>query len=285
MQCCDVLTGREVWTHAMKDTYFTSWELTVEMLHDGHTAIFGFHDILPRGMKHEFSIVKVDLTTGVSDQLSHLEFNVCGGLLYNPIISGDFLALGLTRNRDLMIVVINWRERKYVVLASKYSDAAPKNYMAIVGGHIILATVAHEPPHELRIVAYPLCSFTSCWRSLDELMRDTDLPPPEIRIDPKDIVPVMAERLEQNDRVLTVFPSRDLYFRVIMRLYANPIRDDAYKLMVYTSPTGRTHGNHSFGGEAGRPVLFDYTLNVGADLFSWKEMSSFTTVPDIDFPL
>ncbi|KAJ6469839.1 hypothetical protein C8R45DRAFT_1016052 [Mycena sanguinolenta] len=285
MQCCDVLTGREVWTHAKKNACFTSWELMVEMLHDGHTAIFVLHDTLPHGMKHEFSIVKVDLTTGVSDELSHLDFNTKGGLLYSPIISGDFLALGLTRNRDRMIVVINWRERKYVVLASEYSDAAPKNYMAIVAGHIILAIVAHEPPHELQMVAYPLRSFASRWRSLDELIRNTDLPPPEIRIDPKDIVPVMVERLEHNNRVLTVFPSRDLYFRAVMRLYVNPIRDDAYKLMVYTSPTGRTHGNHSFGGEAGRPVMFNYTLNVGTDLFSCKKVSSFTTVPDVSFPL
>ena len=155
----------------------------------------------------------------------------------------------------------------------------------VVAGHIILAAVAHEPPYELRIMAYPLRSFASRWRSLDELMHNTDISSPEIRIGPEDMSPIMVERLEHNNCVFTMPPIRGPYSKVAMTLYANPIRDNAYKLMVYASPTGRTHGNHSFGGEAGRPVLFNYALNVGADLFACKKVSSFTTVPDLNFPL
>ncbi|KAJ6452923.1 hypothetical protein C8R45DRAFT_1083219 [Mycena sanguinolenta] len=202
-----------------------------------------------------------------------------------PIISGDLLALGLTVNDDRMIVVINWRERKYVVLASKYSDASPESRMAIVGGHLILVAFAHEPPHELRILVYTLHSFVSRWRPLEDLLHSTGLPLQEIRIRPEDTSPVMVERLEHNNRVLTMFPSRGLYSTVDTRLYVNPIRDGAYKLMVYASLSGRAHVNHSFGGEAGRPVLFNYALNIGADLFACKKVSSFTTVPDVKFPL
>ncbi|KAJ6483338.1 hypothetical protein C8R45DRAFT_1149280 [Mycena sanguinolenta] len=264
-----------VWTLTLKSV-FTYW--AIEMLHYGHTAIFVFHDCLP---KHEFSIVKVDLTTGISDELSHLEFNAPAGSLYSPTISGDFLGLGLTTQYNRMAVVVNWRKREYVVLASKDSDSSQNNYIEFVRGHIILLAVAHEPPHELRIVAHPLRSFSSRWRSLDEF---TDLPPPEIRIDPEDTPPIMVERLEHNNRMFTVSPSRGC-FRVVMTLYANPIRDDAYKLMTYVSPIGRNQGNHSFGGKVGRPVLFNYALNVGADNFSWKKISAFAIVPDLNFPL
>ncbi|KAJ6483327.1 hypothetical protein C8R45DRAFT_931938 [Mycena sanguinolenta] len=278
LQCYDILTGREVWSHTLKN-WITLW--AIEMLHDGHTAIFLFYDFNP---KHEFSIVQVDLTTGISDELSHLEFYArIGGNFDHPIISGDFLALGLTgMEYDRKIMVVNWRKREYVILASKHSDALPNNYVVFVPGHIIVAAVAHEPPHELRIVAYPLRSFASRWRSLDEF---TDLPPPEIRIDPEDMSPIMVERLEHNNRMFTVSPSRGPYSRMVMTVYANPIRDNAYKLMVHALPSGRKQGNQSFGGTAGRPVLFNYALNVGADVFSWKKISSFTTVADVIFPL
>ncbi|KAF7333299.1 hypothetical protein MSAN_02425000 [Mycena sanguinolenta] len=263
IQCCEVLTGNEVWTHAPKNGSFSSWE--VEMLHDGHTAIFVFHDPLPIGLRQEFLIVQVDLTTGHSNELCHLEFNTDAGLFYSPIISGDLLALGLTMGRERMIVVVNWRERKYAVFASEYSDASPNNYMTLVAGHIILAAVAHEPPHDLRILVYILHSMASRWRSLEELFHNTGLPAEEIRIRPEDISPIMVERLEHNGRVFT-----DPYPRVVMRLYANPIRHDAYKLIVYASDSVRSRTNifkQTFG-EASRPVFFTYALNVGAGIFS-----------------
>ncbi|KAJ6483314.1 hypothetical protein C8R45DRAFT_1001088 [Mycena sanguinolenta] len=116
-------------------------------------------------------------------------------------------------------------------------------------------------------------------------MHNTDISAPEMRIDPEDISPIMVERLEHNNRMLTMPPSRGPYSRVVMTLYANPIRDNAYKLMVHASPSRRDQPNLPLVGIAGRPVLFNYALSVATDRFSWKRISSFTTVHYVNFPL
>ncbi|KAJ6483262.1 hypothetical protein C8R45DRAFT_1000967 [Mycena sanguinolenta] len=289
LQCRNVLTGRCVWTHVLGASYTTtSWE--IEMLDDGHTARYLFFEVSTLLMKPSLSIVEVDLQTGQSNQLFRLELNRDAGRYGSPVVSGEFVAVGLTAGSQRMIVLINWREGKYVVFeGSNVADYSGKDHMAFVPGHIILATAASKPPNNHLIVVHTLHSIASRWRPLEELLRDADLPADNIRILPEGTSPIVVERLQHNNHVF-VSPSRGLHIKIM--LHANPIRNNAYKLMVYASDNA-TNTFHQSGARGTNlsvgAVLFTYAINLRSSEdygLSWTRTSAFLTEPDIiTFPL
>ncbi|KAF7347988.1 hypothetical protein MSAN_01750900 [Mycena sanguinolenta] len=188
-----------------------------------------------------------------------------------------------SRQEEHMIVIINWRERKYVVFYTGHIYTPARNYMVHVPGHIILATAALEPPNDQLLLVYTLHSIASRWRPVEELLHNTDLPAHDIRIHPYDISPILVERLEHNNRVFRGSASHGLHIR--MMLYANPIRHNAYKLMVYASvmAAGRslrdTFRQCFKDRSAQGTVLFNYAINLGASGFSWTRISSVSVLP------
>ncbi|KAF7357161.1 hypothetical protein MSAN_01310700 [Mycena sanguinolenta] len=288
LYCCDVLTGRDVYIRALGSTNFVWWSWETEMLDDGHTAIFSFLVYVRsgNGPHAELSILQVDLRTGHSEQLFSLTPSKFGGFYHNPIISGNFLAMSLSRQEERMIIIINWRERKYVVFDTGHTYTPAKEYMVLVSGHIILATAALEPPNDRLLSVYTLHSIASHWRPVEELLRNTDLPAHGIRIHPNDISPILVERMEHNNRVFRGSSSRGAHIR--MMLHANPIRPNAYKLMVYASvmAAGRSLVDtfrQSFRDRSAQgTVLFNYAINLSASNhgFSWSRISSFSVLPD-----
>ncbi|KAF7342632.1 hypothetical protein MSAN_02020000 [Mycena sanguinolenta] len=300
LYCQDVLTGRDIFIRALEPLHTMSWEM--EMLDDGHTAIFLFlHS--PIGMAPELSILRVDLTMGHSDQLFHLELNQNGGLYNSPIISGDFLALRLKANENQrMIVVINWRELKYVQFNdSNFSEITFANdRLVFLPGHIILVTAASKPPNEQLLVVYTLRSIASRWRPLEELQHNAGLPPEELLISPERISPMIFQRLVHNSRVLRVSQGARLHIGIM--LHPNPIRRDAYKVVVYSSDTTPNTSRQGFNrvqgegrGRGQGTVLFTYAVHASPRVgirastdyeLSWTRTSAFAIAPEIiRFPL
>ncbi|KAJ6474890.1 hypothetical protein C8R45DRAFT_1010822 [Mycena sanguinolenta] len=300
LHCFEMLTGREVYFPGLLPNA-TSWE--IEMLDDGQTAILLVHRRSNIGLGPELSLTQVNLRTGHSDVFFHVELNRHVGVYANPTVSDDFLALGLENNLgQRMVVVINWRERKYLVFDgsgdSGYSHiAASEDEWVFVPGHIILTTVASEPPNDQLLVVYPLRSNTATWRPLEELLQNSE------HLLPVSVSPIMAQRLEHNKRVfrVTVAPTRGVNIR--MMLYPNPIRHNAYKLMVYasawdtrSSPDDTFRQDYVRGrgrketGRAQGAVLFTYSVHAPPQLssnpgasgeysFSWTRRSSTSIAP------
>ncbi|KAF7357160.1 hypothetical protein MSAN_01310600 [Mycena sanguinolenta] len=280
-----ILTRRDVYIRALGSTHFVWWSWETEMLDDGHTAIFSLIVYVRGGDEPELSILQVDLRTGHSDQLFFLTLSEFSGFYYNPIVSGDFLAMRLSRQEERMICIINWRERKYVVFDTGYTYTPPYDYMVFVPGHIILATAAFTPNDRLLLV-YTWHSIASRWRPVEELLHNMDLTVHDIRIHWNDVSAILVDKLEHNNRVFRGSSSRGLGIK--MMLYANPIRRNAYKLMVYASvmAAGRslmdTFCRNFRGRSAQGTVLFTYALNLDAfpnHSFSWTRISSFSVPP------
>ncbi|KAJ6483137.1 hypothetical protein C8R45DRAFT_1000697 [Mycena sanguinolenta] len=279
LECRDAFTGHAIWTHPMDRRYT---KCKVKMLDDMHTAIFLFFTRITDVKGPELSIVQVDFKTGHSSQLFDLELNRNVGHYYGPDVSEDFAAVRLAMKDQRMIIVIDWRERRYAVFAcSEYSVPSANNYMAFVPGHIIFTTAASEPPNDQLIFVYSVGSLASRWRSVEELPQNTEPLPHNLRIRPEAISPIMVERLEHNNRVFRA--SRNRWVFIEMMLYPNPIRHNAYKLMVCASADRSMTDTfrHSFrvGGasRAQGSMLFSYAINVStpADDFSWTKTSAF----------
>ncbi|KAJ6483139.1 hypothetical protein C8R45DRAFT_1215067 [Mycena sanguinolenta] len=271
LRCHDALTGRDIFLGLGTGRYKhkTSWE--IDMLDDGHTAVFAVLKTMTDVKRSELSIVQVNLRTGHSDQLFQLVIKD-GGLYYSPIISGDFLAMGVRKKKQRMVFLVNWREDKYAVFEdSSKPEGSTQSRVAIVPGHIILTTAASEPPNEQQILVYALSSIASCWRPVKELRYNADPPPPELRVRPEAIAPIIVERLEHNNRVFSASSSG--FLQIGMSLHPNPIRHNAYKLMVHISDTQGT-------------ALLTYTINLDTSIipnFSWTESSAFSMAPDVTY--
>ncbi|KAF7357197.1 hypothetical protein MSAN_01314500 [Mycena sanguinolenta] len=286
LHCHDVSTGREISLGAARSNHTTSWE--VDMLDDGYTANFAFLKKFIGVKRPEISIVQVNLRTGHSDQLFRLELNRDGGLYYSPVIFGDFLAMKLSKKNQRMFVVINWRQQKYAVFEDSSKSEGSMSRVAIVPGHIILTTVASKRPNDQLLLVYALGSMASCWRPVEELLYKTDPLTHELRIRPENTQPFIVERLKHNNRVFIAASSR-----IGMTLHPNPIRHNAYKLIVHASDfdgsaTNTSHGtllNHSGGsGSPQGTVLFIYMINLDSSTnsgFSWTRTSAFSTAPDV----
>ncbi|KAF7357212.1 hypothetical protein MSAN_01316100 [Mycena sanguinolenta] len=290
LQCHDVLTGNCVWTRDGVDRFCASWD--AHMLEDGHTAMFLF---CINWQRLELSLVQVDFKTRHTDELFCFESNPSIGDCYRPTLSADFLAMALRNGNQRVIVVIDWRKCEYVLFDdSGYSDRSAKTRIAFVPGHIILASVASEPPNDQLILVYTLRSIMSHWRPLEELQHGTTFPAYNTCIRPEVISPFIVERLEHHNRVFRASSTirGDTYTRLM--LYTNPIRHGAYKLMVYASDTSQSSVANTFwdsfggrgSGRAQGAVVFTYALNAGASGLAWTRVSAFATVPDhLNFPL
>ncbi|KAJ6483157.1 hypothetical protein C8R45DRAFT_1000740 [Mycena sanguinolenta] len=135
-------------------------------------------------------------------------------------------------------------------------------------------------------MVYTLPSIASRWRALQGLVDGTDLPVDKLRIWPRTIAPIIVERLEHNNRVFVGSPRWRHHIHLM--IHPNPVRHDAYKLMVYASVTNRSLTDvfrRNFRGESPAPgtVLFTYALNLGASANSgdfWTRVSACSIVSD-----
>ncbi|KAF7373915.1 hypothetical protein MSAN_00603900 [Mycena sanguinolenta] len=289
LQCFDALTGRCVWTRPETPN---SWR--VDMLHNGHTVNFLL--LLRAGL----SIVQLDLTTGHSDDVYHLDLHT-DTRYWNYSLFGDLLVLNFyhdrsadTRlNRDL---VIDWREAVYVIFES---PEIPNTYhhVEFVPGHIIFSPPAVEAPHDRLILVYALSSVASRWRPTTELkLHSTDVLSAHCIRLPEDMPPVVVERLEHKNRVFRNVPDIDTWtgssLQVQMLVYPNPIRDNVYRLAVYASTlrseepslreSFRQRLHHPTGPiRAIGATLFTYQLILGGPKLRWTRAPVISNVPEV----
>ncbi|KAF7373877.1 hypothetical protein MSAN_00599900 [Mycena sanguinolenta] len=284
LQCYDVLTGRSIWTGSVMMPQ--SWAM--DMLPDGRAANFL---LLSQG---RLSIVVVDLTTGNSDEVFSLNLDFQTAQYRHPILSGDLLALGLVRyspHKRVGIFIIDWREATYVIFES---PAQPLFEVAFVPGHIILAPPALEPPYDRLVSVYALNSIASRWRPIAEFVsHNADvLFSQHIRL-PEDVPSVVVESLQHNNQIFRSEPDR-AHVEIRMRVHANPIHDNVYKLGVYASATAVTDTRPSLtetfrqkfqrGGAsicAIGTMLFSYQLKLGGSKLSWMRTSVISNVPPL----
>ncbi|KAJ7910155.1 hypothetical protein B0H13DRAFT_2272647 [Mycena leptocephala] len=112
-----------------------------------------------------FKIVQVDLTTGLS-------FDVCqmplcaeiGGwwLVRDAVISGDFVIMTLRIADSWAVLLINWMDSVYVM----FHQTATVPGLAVVSGHVLVATTTFEAPHHPVLMVYTLASLATYWRPL-----------------------------------------------------------------------------------------------------------------------
>ncbi|KAJ7355340.1 hypothetical protein DFH08DRAFT_803386 [Mycena albidolilacea] len=117
-------------------------------------------------------------------------------------------------------------------------------------------------------------------------------------IHPGNVRPAAVERLEHNNRIFQLSPSRGgsgySCLQVHMTLHRNPIRHNAYKLIVYASDPGSSRGEtfrQAFSGRTGRAsgaMLFTYRITLGHSpehRLSWTRTSVVTTLSQLTLPL
>ncbi|KAJ6622064.1 hypothetical protein B0H10DRAFT_2015140 [Mycena sp. CBHHK59/15] len=110
----------------------------------------------------EFSIVHVDLCLGHSNVLFRMPHGVHIGFTKTPVLFGDFFSVYLRLPDAAVVLLVNWREERYIIFHS--SSCWTKPALAGVPGHVILATAAPDPPYEPWILVYTLASLTARWR-------------------------------------------------------------------------------------------------------------------------
>jgi hypothetical protein len=170
-----------------------------------------------------------------------------------------------------------------------------------VPGHIILASTTLEPPRSQLIFIYTLRSTASFWHSVVECLYNLNAPGGGLddrHIHPGNVRPAAVERLEHNNRIFQLSPSRGgsgySCLQVHMTLHRNPIRHNAYKLIVYASDPGLSRGEtfrQVFSGRTGRAsgaMLFTYRITLGHSpehRLSWTRTSVVTTLPQLILPL
>ncbi|KAJ7358568.1 hypothetical protein DFH08DRAFT_1075572 [Mycena albidolilacea] len=156
LECWSLTRGLCVWTYSQK----RRTNYTVEMFDDGNTARF----LLPGSLKASFSIVQVDLTTGHSYELFRMpqKDEIRWWTDGDAVLSGNFVVLTLHVHGNRTLLLINWKEGRY--LSFHQTLTAPG--MAVVPGHIVLATATLEPPHRPVLLAYTHASLASYWRPL-----------------------------------------------------------------------------------------------------------------------
>ncbi|KAJ7456131.1 hypothetical protein FB451DRAFT_1564727 [Mycena latifolia] len=276
IKCCDAKTGDCVWTRPSRVS-----EYSVDMLDEGRSAIFF---LVLYTSPQELAIVHVHFITGHSDELFHTRLNIHMGFCKNPALLGDLLGLALRFTDGGAILVIDWRKQTYVLF--NCSSAWPRPGVAFIPGHVILNTADAEEPYEQLILVYALSSLSSRWRPVAEIASSDRLSDNKMRIFAKDITPVVRERLRHQN---VAFQNA---LRIQMTLHANPLRVDAYKLIVYVFAPPRPS---SFGESLRRGLgleprsasgarLFTYHLVVGPTHLHWARTSVVPAVPDLFFP-
>ncbi|KAJ7906460.1 hypothetical protein B0H13DRAFT_1880613 [Mycena leptocephala] len=294
MQVFDAVTGRRVWLRSLAGTHARAWE--VEMRDDGQSAVFFFVHNNSATNRQVLSIVQADFSTGLWDV--HFDGRAC-----NPVLSGDLLGVKWVYRpygkRERGMLVIDWRKQLYVIFDCT-TVSLTQTKVAFVPGNIIFTTATVQQPNDRLLLIYTLASIGSHWRPIGQLLssdhgsvrdfNDLNLSAPTLA--------AVVERVEDADIRL----SRDVQSRVFshhmhMTLHPNPIRDNAYKLMIYTS--NRKWGNKSGFADTlrqklgrqppgAKAVLFAYRLIVGSPpdySLSWTRVSAVPAVPQIIPPI
>ncbi|KAJ7450976.1 hypothetical protein B0H11DRAFT_2330749 [Mycena galericulata] len=220
IRCFDASTGECIWSRPTRVS-----DYAVEMLDDGRSAIFFL--VLYTSIQ-ELAVVHVHFTTGHSEDLFHVRLNIHMGFCKNPAVSQDLLGLCLrfTDTDDSALIVINWRQRTFVIFNG--SPAWPRPGVAFVPGHVILTTAAKEAPYEQLILVYTLTSIASRWEPLSEV-ESNDRLSRYPRILAEDTSPAIVEHIAHQNQV---FRNAS---RVQMTLHKSPLHENGYKLILYVS--------------------------------------------------
>jgi hypothetical protein len=174
-----------------------------------------------------------------------------------------------------------------------------------VPGHIIFTTATVQQPHERLILIYTLASIGSRWRPIGQLSSNEHASIRDFDLDLSDpTIAAVVERLEQTDSLSrNAVQSRIFGLRPdpphlqMTTLHPNPIRDNAYKLMISVSD-GQWGNKSGFADSlrqrlgrqkhGAKSVLFTYRLIVGSPLdysLSWTRVSAVPAVPNIIPPI
>ncbi|KAJ7884989.1 hypothetical protein B0H13DRAFT_2666902 [Mycena leptocephala] len=283
MQVFDAVTGRRVWLRSLAGTHARAWE--VEMRDDGQSAVFFFVHNNSATNRQVLSIVQADFSTGLWDVHFDGVLNNYIGRACNPVLSGDLLGVKWVYRpygkRERGMLVIDWRKQLYVI----FDCTTVSLTQAFVPGNIIFTTATAQQPNDRLLLIYTLASIGSHWRPIGQLLSMLQPLPPS-----------------WSGWKTPIFACRDVQSRVFnhhmhMTLHPNPIRDNAYKLMIYTS--NRKWGNKSGFADTlrqklgrqppgAKAVLFTYRLIVGSPpdySLSWTRVSVVPAVPQIIPPI
>ncbi|KAJ7934590.1 hypothetical protein B0H13DRAFT_1951153 [Mycena leptocephala] len=218
-------------------THARAWE--VEMRDDGQSAVFFFVHNNSATNRQVLSIVQADFSTGLWD----VHFDGVLNYIGRPATLFFLWVYRPYGKRERGMLVIDWRKQLYVIFDCT-TVSLTQTKVAFVPGNIIFTTT-----HDHGSV-----------RDFNDL----NLSAPTLA--------AVVERVEDADIRL----SRDVQSRVFshhmhMTLHPNPIRDNAYKLMIYTS-------NRKWGNKSG----FADTLRQN---LSWTRVSAVPAVPQIIPPI
>ncbi|KAF7355945.1 hypothetical protein MVEN_00923700 [Mycena venus] len=156
LECWSVATGRCVWNYSQERR--TGY--VVDVLDGGMTARF----LLPGTLKDSFSIVQVDLMTGVSYEVFRMprKDEIRWWTDSDALLSGDFVILTVHIHGSWVVLLINWKEGMYV----NFHQTLTVPGMAVVLGHVILTTATLDPPYRPVLLVYTLASLAAYWRPL-----------------------------------------------------------------------------------------------------------------------
>ncbi|KAJ6548643.1 hypothetical protein B0H19DRAFT_1265450 [Mycena capillaripes] len=233
LECWSLSSGRCVWAHSEKrhTTY------AVDVLDGGNTARF----LLPCSSQKSYKIVEVDLMTGVSFDIFQTppDANIGGWwMVRNAVISGDFLSLALHIADSRAVLLINWREKVYLIFHQNLTVPG----VAIVPGHLILASATPDPPHCPALVVYTLTSLAPHWRPFVARWRPTATREFDLhRIQQGfGVLPTFIERPGGAERWQVAPEGTRFTGQVGMQLTlrADPLRRDSYALSFAVSEPG-----------------------------------------------
>ncbi|KAF7307814.1 hypothetical protein MKEN_01141500 [Mycena kentingensis (nom. inval.)] len=263
--CYDLETrGACVWSRPTRVVNYA-----VEIGDQGRKAVF-FLCLCTNSPNPTLVVVRVNLETGLSEEseLLYKPLELHLGFCHNPAVGGDFVGLSLrfASTKCSAIIVVDWRRQRFVLFYG--SSAWSRSGVAFIPGYILLNLPALDPPHEQLLRIYSIASLAPKWRPLSDIGPSNHPTLPldssvlRLHSDDEIVKPIRVYALKYKN---SVFQNVD---RVQMEVYPNPLRDGAYRILIYVSRVTRPASSvlHRFSAGVG---LFQRTAT-GAMLFAFR---------------
>ncbi|KAF8193900.1 hypothetical protein K438DRAFT_1934690 [Mycena galopus ATCC 62051] len=166
IECWSLTKGVCVWKYSQKRR--TGY--VVDVLDGGNTARFllpGSSQELfyyPYSIFSSFSIVQVELTTGVSFEIFRMprKDEIRWWSDADALLNGDLVALTVHIHGNWVVLLINWKEETYI----NFHQTMTVPGIALVPGHIVLATATPDPPFRPVLLICTHKSLAPHWQPL-----------------------------------------------------------------------------------------------------------------------
>ncbi|KAJ7195221.1 hypothetical protein GGX14DRAFT_404136 [Mycena pura] len=184
-----------------------------------------------------FEVLKLDLNTGCANEAVSLKLPVGFHRMDLPVVDEDFIAHRIHWDRNgAGILVINWRERSFVILPGKFRSHA------LFRGHLLV-------PDDGEVLVYSLASFQSLWQPLTRFVvtyYSQQLAPPK---------PIVQQSFEP--------PGSGSYIAT-MSVHHSVLHSDRCIVSIYC-----------YGGEWSSYFRYRFAVAASGELKNWQPISSF----------